>query len=154
VFTCTVDADVPRTMVGDLGRISQVLTNLFENAIKFTDAGSVQLRVRNGPGTEAPTVCFEVTDTGIGMTEDQLDGLFESFSQGDASMTRKYGGTGLGLAICKALVGLMGGTIEVASVEGRGSTFSVQLPTGSTLPPGGQILADPSVIDRSSRADH
>jgi PAS domain S-box-containing protein len=133
-FDCTVDPDVPSTMVGDLARISQVLTNLLENAIKFTDSGTVRLRVTNAPGSEASMVHFEVSDTGIGMTEEQLDGLFESFSQADPSMTRKYGGTGLGLAICKALVGLMGGSIGVTSVEGTGSTFSVLLPRGLPTP--------------------
>lgn len=134
VFDCAVDPDVPSTMVGDLARISQVLTNLLENAIKFTESGSVRLRVTNAPDSEASAVRFEVSDTGIGMSAEQVEGLFESFSQADPSMTRKYGGTGLGLAICKALVGLMGGAIEVTSVEGAGSYFTVLLPRGLPTP--------------------
>jgi PAS domain S-box-containing protein len=127
-FDCTVESGVPCTMVGDQARISQVLSNLLENAIKFTDSGSVQLRVTNAPDRAAPWVRFAVADTGIGMTNEQLGGLFQSFSQADPSITRRHGGAGLGLAICKELVVLMGGYIEVTSVEGAGSTFSVLLP--------------------------
>ena len=125
-FELTVGPAVPDTMIGDRSRISQVLDHLLENAIKFTESGEVQLEVSHATGADA--VRFDVSDTGIGMPEEQVGRLFESFSQADPSITRRYGGTGLGLAICKQLVALMGGSIEVSSVEGEGSTFTVLLP--------------------------
>jgi PAS domain S-box-containing protein len=140
-FNCTVDPDVPCTMVGDHARIAQVLTNLLENATKFTDSGSVLLRVTTPLDRAVRGVSFAVSDTGIGMTEEQIGGLFQSFSQADPSITRRYGGTGLGLAICKELVELMGGSIEVTSVEGVGSTFTVVLPQPV---PGNIPAADPT----------
>ena len=128
---CDLDPGLPPRLVGDAGRISQVLTNLVDNAIKFTERGTVTLSLAhvdpNGPGVEA---VFVVADTGIGIRPDELDRLYEPFAQGDQSTTRKYGGTGLGLAICRRLVGLMGGEISVESQPGAGSTFSVRLPLG------------------------
>jgi len=118
------DVDLPFALVGDPLRLSQVLINLLNNAIKFTEEGSITLRIRNLEVDDASAFLrFEVVDTGIGMTEEQRGRLFESFSQADTSTTRKFGGTGLGLAISKRLSGLMGGEIGVESTPGEGSTF-------------------------------
>ncbi len=122
---CHLAADVPAVLRGDPGRIRQVLLNLVGNAIKFTEAGEIEVAVtvarRDGAETE---LCVAVRDTGIGIPDDKLDDIFGAFSQADTSTTRKYGGTGLGLAICRHLVGLMGGRLTVGSREGYGSTFS------------------------------
>ena len=124
----TCDESLAGEVVGDAGRIHQVLINLVGNAAKFTAEGTVVLRAlphRGAPGHLG--VRFDVTDTGMGMTGEEQRLVFESFRQADASITREYGGTGLGLAISRKLVSLMGGTIEVASTPGRGSTFTVLL---------------------------
>ena len=120
----TFEPKVPRLMRGDEGRLRQVLINLVGNGLKFTKNGGVRVHVAAEEIRKADIVVrFEVTDTGIGIPEERLDRLFQPFSQVDASSARQYGGTGLGLAICKKLVELMGGTIGVQSVEGKGSTF-------------------------------
>lgn len=109
---------------GDPGRIRQVLTNLISNAIKFTSEGQVVLKITEEKTSMVDsTFLFEVKDTGIGLSKDALSKMFQSFSQADVSITRRYGGTGLGLSICKKLVDLMRGEIGVNSVEGQGSTF-------------------------------
>jgi two-component system sensor histidine kinase/response regulator len=119
-----VDARVPNDLRGDALRLGQVLINYASNAIKFTEQGSVIIRVRQVEESEQDLVLrFEVEDTGIGLTPDQIRKLFQSFSQADTSTTRKYGGTGLGLAISKRLAELMGGDVGVESEPGRGSTF-------------------------------
>ncbi|MFP2769501.1 hybrid sensor histidine kinase/response regulator [Oceanisphaera sp. KMM 10153] len=120
-------ADVPDCLRGDPLRLGQVLVNLVNNAVKFTERGEVVLTVSVCADPE-PRICFEISDTGIGIMPDQLDRLFLSFTQVDASTTRKYGGSGLGLSISRHLVQLMGGTIEVSSQPGRGSIFTVSLP--------------------------
>ncbi|WP_373498357.1 response regulator, partial [Desulfococcus sp.] len=126
-----VSRDVPRILVGDPLRLSQILTNLLGNAVKFTHMGEIVVSVDVEHQTRhIATLSFEVRDTGIGMTPDQAQGLFEPFTQADASTTRKYGGTGLGLTISKRLVGLMGGDIEIDSKVGRGSTFRFRLVFG------------------------
>ena len=119
-----VPPDVPRTLIGDPLRLGQVLTNLTNNAIKFTEKGDILLSCQVLDATNG-TVKLEFTlrDTGIGMTEEQMAGLFQPFMQADGSTTRKYGGTGLGLAICRRLVSMMGGEIAVESTPGQGSTF-------------------------------
>ncbi len=123
-LACTVEPEAPHMVRGDAERLRQVLTNLLNNAIKFTRRGCVvaRMRVLEREG-EFVRMRFEVADTGIGIPKDRLDRLFKSFSQVDSSTTRRFGGTGLGLAISKRLVEMMGGRIEVESEPGKGSTF-------------------------------
>lgn len=118
------EKDVPFNLIGDPMRLGQILINLVNNAVKFTDEGEIVLYVKVGTkSSDKITLEFEVEDTGIGMTHKQVDGLFQSFSQADTSTSRNYGGTGLGLSICKQLVGMMGGKIWVESEDGKGSKF-------------------------------
>jgi len=119
-----IAADVPASLSGDALRLGQVLVNLGNNAVKFTESGEIVVGIERVDGdADRVELHFWVRDSGIGMTGEQCERLFRSFSQADASTTRKYGGTGLGLAICKNLVELMGGRIWVESAPGRGSTF-------------------------------
>jgi signal transduction histidine kinase/CheY-like chemotaxis protein len=123
-LTYLVESGVPPTVIGDAGRLRQVLVNLLSNAIKFTPAGEIGVTVSSRPvDGSRHEVHFAVRDTGIGIAADRFDRLFKSFSQADASTTRRYGGTGLGLAICQRLCELMGGRIWAESEAGRGSTF-------------------------------
>ena len=131
------EPDVPGSLVGDPLRIGQILINLANNAVKFTETGEIFIRVALAERLgDKVTLEFSVSDTGIGMTEEQQGRLFQSFSQADASTSRKYGGTGLGLAITKQLVELMDGQVWVESEPDKGSTFSfrVLLGLGSTKP--------------------
>jgi PAS domain S-box-containing protein len=133
---CLIDEAAPAGIVGDAARLRQVLLNLLSNAIKFTEKGEVVVHVDAEPtGADAYRLEFAVRDTGIGIPADRMDRLFASFSQVDASTTRRYGGTGLGLAISKRLVELMGGTMWVESEEGAGSTFHIDLPVEATEAP-------------------
>ena len=123
------DPGCPRSLLGDAGRIRQALLNLLSNAVKFTAEGHVLTDVRAVPSDDdVRTIRISVTDTGIGIPADKLGGVFDDFSQADASTTRQYGGTGLGLTITKRLVELMGGSVSVISEEGAGSTFLLELP--------------------------
>jgi signal transduction histidine kinase len=121
---------IPRTAWGDPTRLKQVLMNLVGNAIKFTTSGSVTVELQFIRDPKAPRLRFSVDDTGVGMNREDLERLFEPFEQADESTSREYGGTGLGLAISKQLVELMGGEIRVESEAGRGTTFTIELPTG------------------------
>jgi signal transduction histidine kinase/ActR/RegA family two-component response regulator len=124
----TIDPAVPPMLVGDDGRIRQVLTNLVGNAIKFTEQGEVELAVGlESKADEVARLHFQVRDTGIGIPADKQAAIFESFSQADGSTTRRFGGTGLGLAISRQLVGLMKGRIWCESEPGMGSTFHITL---------------------------
>jgi signal transduction histidine kinase/CheY-like chemotaxis protein/HPt (histidine-containing phosphotransfer) domain-containing protein len=126
-----VDPDIPEILMGDPLRLSQIFTNLVNNATKFTEKGDITLKVELENITEKNVrLAFSVKDTGIGMTPEQLGRLFNAFTQADGSTTRKYGGTGLGLVISKSLVELMGGKMQVESTSGVGSRFffSISLP--------------------------
>ena len=126
-------ADVPRHVIGDAGRVRQVLTNLVSNALKFTARGHVLVKVECADRADAnATIKFSVQDTGIGIAPEKLGRLFEKFTQADSSTTRRFGGTGLGLAISKHLTLLMGGQIGAASVPERGSIFWFTLPFAVT----------------------
>jgi PAS domain S-box-containing protein len=120
--------NLPTWVLGDSVRVRQVLTNLLDNAIKFTHAGSVLLDVSCDDRAAQPELVFAVRDTGIGMSAEACTQLFQPFSQIDTSSTRRYAGTGLGLAICRQLAHLMGGTLSVVSSLERGSTFSLRIP--------------------------
>lgn len=128
-FLMLVRSNVPNLLVGDPLRLSQILLNLVGNAIKFTESGEVLLSAECIEENENSTVIrFAVRDTGIGMTKDHLDNLFQPFSQADGSISRRFGGTGLGLTITHRLVEMMGGTMKVESTHGKGSTFIFTLP--------------------------
>ena len=121
---CSLDADLPRRLVGDPLRIGQILINYASNAVKFTQQGEVRLAVRlQSADATGVLLHFSVSDTGIGLSEEQMGRLFKSFEQADSSTTRQYGGTGLGLAISRSLAYSMGGEVGVQSQLGRGSTF-------------------------------
>jgi signal transduction histidine kinase/DNA-binding response OmpR family regulator len=127
-LTYHIEREVPATVVSDMTRLRQIMLNLLANAVKFTERGEVMLELSGAASDgDRAQLRMRVRDTGIGIPEDRIHALFDSFSQVDASTTRKYGGTGLGLAITKRLVDLLGGRIEVHSREGEGSTFDVHL---------------------------
>jgi signal transduction histidine kinase len=114
-------------------KVRQTLLNLLGNAAKFTSGGTVTLAAAREERVDGPWLRFRVTDTGIGMTAEQLGRLFQPFTQADASTTRRFGGTGLGLAISRSFVEMMGGTVVVTSEPDRGSTFTVDLPARASL---------------------
>jgi PAS domain S-box-containing protein len=121
-------ADVPSSIIGDSLRLRQVLVNLLGNAVKFTSSGEVKLEVSSTPAAAGSVILhFSITDTGIGISPDQIGHLFKPFHQEDSSTSRRFGGSGLGLAICRRLLDLMGGSISVTSRLGEGSVFSFQI---------------------------
>ncbi|MBF0132286.1 MAG: response regulator [Magnetococcales bacterium] len=146
-FKVRIGQDVPHYVQGDLDRLRQVLSNVVNNAIKFTSTGEVTVTVSKG---QNQYILFEVRDTGIGMSKEQTEKVFQPFIQGDSTITRKYGGTGLGLTISRKLVEIMGGTMEVDSHLGKGSCFSISL----FLPPvsSGHYLGTDSTFEEASPA--
>jgi signal transduction histidine kinase/DNA-binding response OmpR family regulator/HPt (histidine-containing phosphotransfer) domain-containing protein len=143
-LTYLLEDTVPRSLIGDTGRLRQILVNLLSNAAKFTPAGEIGVTVSAMPlGDGRHEIHFAVRDTGIGIPADRFDRLFQSFSQVDASTTRRYGGTGLGLAISKRLSELMGGRIWAESEVGKGSTFHVTI-VAETAPPSPTPAAEPA----------
>ena len=124
-----IDANVPDTLVGDATRLTQILVNLISNAIKFTERGHIHIHIFNKGITENKIqLGISISDTGIGIDKNKIDGIFERFHQAEDSTTRNYGGTGLGLAIVKDLLTLQNGSIEVGSVIGKGTTFTMIIP--------------------------
>lgn len=136
--------DVPRTLIGDAGRLRQVVTNLVGNAVKFTENGFVLIDVKARSDETTAHLEIAIRDTGIGIKEDKLATIFDEFTQAEQSTTRQYGGTGLGLSITKSIVETMGGHMSVSSVYGEGSVFQVDL----SLP-----IADKKIALRSDKAD-
>jgi CheY-like chemotaxis protein len=130
-----VTEDIP-LMYADMTKLRQTVTNLISNACKFTSDGEIRLRAGLLHGRAEPFLRLEVIDTGIGIPEEQQAHIFDAFTQADSSTTKRYGGTGLGLAICREYCGLMGGSIDVSSTVGSGTTFTVDLPLGSPPLPG------------------
>ncbi len=155
-LTATIHPEARGCFIGDPTRLRQVLTNLVGNATKFTTVGSVHVDVSaSGQNDATPVLRFEVSDTGVGISEQALPRLFQKFSQADGSITRRFGGTGLGLAISKQFVELMGGTIQVASKLGVGSRFWFELRLARAasmidfLPP--QVVLEPITARRRLR---
>ena len=151
-IVCRIAPDVPDVLVGDPGRLRQVIVNLVGNAIKFTERGEIKVSIKIRARTpQKVDLQVAVTDTGIGIPFDKQQSIFEAFAQADGSTTRKYGGTGLGLTISSKLVKMMGGTIEVESKEGKGSTFRFTAAfglTGAAV----NVLSAPSQERKSSPA--
>lgn len=144
-----LSSEVPKLVLGDPGRLQQILRNLFSNALKFTESGSITLSIFMDTQGERPELYFSVRDTGIGIPEDKVQGIFLKFTQADTSVTRKYGGTGLGLAITKELVIMMNGRLGVESTLGEGSIFYFAIP--SLEAPEGAIPVNITTPRQSSR---
>jgi len=127
-FNLEIDKSIPDNLIGDPTKLSQIILNLINNALKFTENGHVNVIAKlYSQEDDTATVYFEIVDTGIGIPEDKLQSVFESFSQGSIEVNRKYGGTGLGLTIVKKLIELLGGEIKLKSEVGKGSTFTFKL---------------------------
>jgi signal transduction histidine kinase/CheY-like chemotaxis protein/HPt (histidine-containing phosphotransfer) domain-containing protein len=151
-LTIDLDKRSPDTLIGDPSRISQIMTNLISNALKFTKAGEIKLLVETMTISKTRAqIKFTVSDTGIGLNQEKKALIFDAFSQADTSTTRKYGGSGLGLSICKKLIELMGSMISVTSEEGRGSAFffTLDFPLGN----GNKIASSPSPDRKEALSD-
>ena len=144
-LTVGLPDDPPPALLGDPTRIRQILLNLVDNAIKFTQAGEVELRARFVADADGIGCQFRVRDTGIGISEETQSRLFQAFSQADTSTTRRYGGTGLGLAVSSQLAELMGGQLTVVSEPGRGSTFTLSLLLPASAEPLAELPAAPVI---------
>ena len=146
-MACYIAPDVPHVISSDPTRLNQILSNLVNNALKFTEHGSViiQVEVINDQNDSA-ALSFSVKDTGIGIKQENISKVFESFSQADQSTTRKFGGTGLGLPICKKLVEAMGGEISAASVMGEGTSFTFTLPISEVTEYVSPVSVEKSVL--------
>ncbi|HAP40578.1 MAG: response regulator [Nitrospira sp.] len=135
-LVCHLAGDVPCHLIGDPNRLYQILLNLLGNAIKFTEQGSVVMTITNDPERRTPgAIRFSVTDTGIGVPQDKITTIFDTFTQAHSTIARRYGGTGLGLSISQQLAGLMGGRIWVESTLGKGSTFHCAVQLGVQIDP-------------------
>ena len=144
---CEMAAGLPQRVIGDPVRIRQILTNLCDNAIKFTAQGNLTVRVASKPlGSGQCELHLSVQDSGIGIPQDKQQGIFEAFTQADTSTTREFGGTGLGLTICARLVQLMGGRIWVESEPGKGSTFHFTVRVQSVVPEGLAPAGAPAAV--------
>jgi EAL domain-containing protein (putative c-di-GMP-specific phosphodiesterase class I)/signal transduction histidine kinase/CheY-like chemotaxis protein/HPt (histidine-containing phosphotransfer) domain-containing protein len=138
-----IDPEVPRTISGDPVRLGQVISNLVNNALKFTERGFVRIALTRD-AAHSDSIVLSVEDTGIGIANDKLSSIFDAFSQADQTTTRKFGGTGLGLAICRRIVDAMGGELSVTSRLGAGSTFSVKIPARQASSQPWPVLSDTS----------
>jgi CheY-like chemotaxis protein len=146
-----VSPDAPRALIGDPGRLRQVLSNLVGNSLKFTVGGWVRIELRaSGQTADSVLLTFAVADSGIGMTPAQQANLFREYAQADASTARRYGGTGLGLAICQRLVKLMDGSFSVDSTPGAGSTFRFTMHC-ALAPAGSREAGDGGGVEPQSR---
>jgi signal transduction histidine kinase/CheY-like chemotaxis protein len=143
-LTLTIDESAPTSLFTDQGRLRQILTNLIGNAFKFTTRGSIKVIVGEAMIGEHSSVRVTISDTGIGIPEDQFDLVFARFQQIESGLTRRYGGAGLGLSICKELVSLMGGTMDFESSENSGSQFWFDIPIASPTTIQTDLASDPS----------
>ena len=141
-----IGTSCPRFVKGDAGRLRQILANLVNNAVKFTQEGSVHLHVNARESDDKLTLRFDVTDTGIGLSEDQKERLFQPYVQADRAMASQYGGTGLGLSIARRLVELMGGEIGCESMPGQGSLFWFTIPAERAMPAAYQDPQSPGTL--------
>ena len=147
----TIDQGIPGELIGDSLRLKQVLLNLISNAIKFTQTGTISVHIQQLTNSNNQTrLCFNVIDTGIGLTDQQQENLFSAFNQADNSITRKYGGTGLGLSISKDLIQMMGGTIKIESSIGSGSRFYFNLNFEVAKSLQGELPAAPSLAIKTN----
>lgn len=150
-LSSTTDSRLPNAVLGDAGRLRQVLANLIGNAVKFTPSGSVNISATtSGTPDDHVSIRFEVKDTGVGISDDDRHRLFEAFTQADLSTTRRFGGTGLGLAISQQLVDLMGGSLDVASEVNKGSTFAFEVKFATTKPVA-EASSDIDLVEEEAR---